>query len=100
MTSLELCVTSGNGKLKERAINVLGLTESEYEELVGAVGPCSLNEFVSILDDFIIREQIPVVIRRRGDGWLKGRTILEVFKTEGIESIRRYIDRLRSYVPE
>ncbi len=90
-------MTGQNNDLKDCALNVLGLTETEYEELLDAVGTDSLSEFISdISDNLIIRERIPVVIRRRGDGWLNGRSLLEVFRSEGIESINKYIERLRS----
>jgi hypothetical protein len=93
-------MTRKSGDLKTHARSVLGLSKAEVEELVSAVGSDALSEFVTIMEKLIIAERIPVVIRRRGDGWLNGRSLLEVLRTEGIESIRRYIDRLRSYVPE
>jgi hypothetical protein len=93
-------MTGDDDDLKLHSISVLGLSETEFEELVDAVGEEDVRKFISILDDFIIRDRIPVVIRRRGDGWLNGRSLLEVFRSEGFDSIYRYIDRLRSWIPE
>ena len=93
-------MTEESKDLKARARSVLGLNEVEFEDLLEVVGPDALGKFVAILDGLVIRERIPVVIRRQGDGWLDGRSLLEVFRAEGIESINRYIERLRAWIPE
>jgi hypothetical protein len=85
---------------KAHALSVLGLTQTEYEELVNAIGPRSLNEFISIMEKRITRERIPEVVRRTGDRWLNDRSLLEVLRTEGMETIKAYLDRLFSYLPE
>ncbi|MGA3037416.1 MAG: hypothetical protein ABSE64_07995 [Vulcanimicrobiaceae bacterium] len=85
---------------REHVILTLGLTDDELDELVARAGADSVLELTRILEKFIIRNRIPVVIRRTGDKWLGGRSLLEVLRSEGIDSIKKYLDRLFSFIPE
>ena len=93
---------------------ILGLSQNELAELFGVRQPSlaawlahgvpatrvasveRLYDLSKVLTAELLRERIPEIIRTP-DGWLGGRSILEVIKRDGTEPIYAYLARLFAY---
>lgn len=93
---------------------VFGLSRSELADLLGRRAQsiaewetrgiptekrASVERLVDLAHLFrnrLIASRIPEIVRTPDD-WLNGRTILDVLRQEGVDSIYRYLGRLFSY---